>query len=163
MDNYGNFGKKYVREVIIKDNDGKDVCITLKYTGQTPLIYMNYFSRDMFDDIAKMSLQGTVKSEVLAKAEKDVDSLTDKDWEQLSMPDACEFFDNYAVALVATALYPKTVSYETIRDTMLPADFITDESYSELFTAIQELFLPLEQDYKKKLAQIAAVRVKRKM
>lgn len=161
MDNFGNFGvKKYVREVVVKDEDGKDVCITLKYTAQTPLIYMNYFSRDMFDDIAKMSIQGTLKSDVLEKANRDIESVTAEEWEQLTMPDACEFFDNFAVALIATSLYPKTVSYDTIREKMLPADFITDDRYTELYQAEQDLFLPVVEDYKKKLMQIVAIKKK---
>ena len=68
----------------------------------------------------------------------------------MEVNDTVLFFDKFAVALVATAVYPETISYDRIRQTMLPEDFITDERYSKLFDAMQELYMPVLDDYKKK-------------
>lgn len=157
MDNFGNFGKNYCKEVVVIDQDGKDVCIKLKYTALTPLLYRNYFATDMFDDLAKIAAKQLIKSEIIEKLEKDgIESLTENEIAQLEVNDTILFFDKFAVALVATALYPETLSYERIRETMLPDDFITDERYSKLFDAMQELYMPVLDDYKKKLTTVGA-------
>lgn len=162
MDNYGNFGKRYVREIIIKDEDGKDVCIKLKYTAQTLLLYMNYFHTDMFDDLAKISANQMPKHEIYQKIEENgIDSIEEDELTSISTDETLIFFDKFAVALVATALYPESVSYERIRTTMLPEDFITDERYVKLFEAIQELFTPVLADYKKKLIRVMSKAQKR--
>ena len=157
MDNFGNFGRNYCKEVVVADADGKNVCIKLKYTALTPLLYRNYFASDMFDDLAKIAAKQLTKSEVVEKLEKDgVESLTDSEIAQLEVNDTVLFFDKFAVALVATAVYPETISYDRIRQTMLPEDFITDERYSKLFDAMQELYMPVLDDYKKKLMTVGA-------
>lgn len=157
MDNFGNFGRNYCKEVVVKDEEGKEVCIKLKYTALTPLLYRNYFATDMFDDLAKIASKQLSAGKILDKLEKKgVESLTENEIASLQINDTMIFFDKFAVALVATALYPETVSYERIRFTMLPEDFITDERYSELFEAMQELYMPVLDDYKKKLTTVRA-------
>lgn len=157
MDNYGNFGRNYCKEVVVKDEEGKEVCIKLKYTALTPLLYRNYFATDMFDDLAKIASKNLAKEKLIEKLDKDgIESLTEQDVNLLAVDDAVLFFDKFAVVLVATAIHPQTLSYETIRETMLPEDFITDERYIKLFDAIQELYTPVMDDYKKKLKLIQA-------
>lgn len=155
MDNFGNFERKYVAEVVVKDNDGKDVCIKLKYTAMTPLLYMNYFGIDMFDDLANIVINGSKQDELLQKVHNEgVESLSDDEINKVSTDYTLAFFDKFAVALIATALYPESLSYARIRSTMLPEDFIADERYSDIFNAIYELFNPAVEDYKKKLIRL---------
>lgn len=162
MDNYGNFGRNYCKEVVVADSDGKNVCIKLKYTALTPLLYRNYFATDMFDDLAKIAAKQLTKSEVVEKIEKSgVESLTEEEIAELEVNDTMIFFEKFAVALVATAIYPETLSYDRIRQTMLPEDFITDDRFSKVFDAIQELYMPVLDDYKKKL-MTARVKVAQK-
>lgn len=157
MDNFGNFSRKYCKEVVVTDENGKDVCIKLKYTALTPLLYRNYFSTDMFDDLGIVAAQNLKKQKLVEKMDKvGAESLSEEDFALFDFNEAVLFFDKFAVALVATAIYPETLSYERIRETMLPEDFITDKRYDALFVAIKDLYEPATDDYKKKLLQAVA-------
>lgn len=163
MENYGNFSKSYVRTVEVRDIDGKPVEIVLKYTARTPLLYLNYFGTDMFDDLARVVLQTAKNEEVVKKLdESGAESLSEDDLKNLDAGLLFEFFNKFAAALVATAHHPKPISYDTIASTMLPEDFITDPDYEGLFIAVRELFTPVLDDYKKKLERAIAVAGKKR-
>lgn len=157
MANTGNFAKSYIKQVSVKDLDGQSVEILLKYTARTPLLYMNMFGTDMFDDLAEVVIQLDKRDDIVKKIdESGAEKLTESDLKGLDMTLMFDFFNKFAASLVATAHYPKPLPYDVIAETMLPADFITDAEYANLFEAIKELFIPAVDDYKKKLMQVAA-------
>ena len=162
MSNVGVFSKTYVKQVKVIDLEGNEVEIVLKYSARTPLLYLNMFGTDMFDDLADVVIRMDKKEQLVKKIdEQGAESLTEKDLNGVDMTPMFDFFNKFGVALVATAHYPKPLSYEVISETMIPSDFIMDENYRELFEAIKELFIPASEDYKKKLMQAVGVVGKR--
>lgn len=157
----GNFGRKYIKQVEACDVEGNKVEILLKYSARTPLLYLNMFGTDMFDDLAKIAIATSKSEKLIEKVDKEgAESLTEKDFDGVDMTPMFDFFKKFGAALIATAHYPKPLAYDVIyaeEGGMLPEDFITDEEYSPIFTAIKELFIPMEEDYKKKLMQASAV------
>lgn len=161
----GNFGKKYIKQVEVCDVEGNKVEILLKYSARTPLLYLNMFGTDMFDDLGKIAIATSKSKKLVEKvdkvgAENLAENLTEKDFDGVDMTPMFDFFKKFGAALIATAHYPKPLAYDVIyaeEGAMLPEDFITDEEYSPIFTAIKELFIPMEEDYKKKLMQASAV------
>lgn len=162
MDNFGNFQNGSVREVVVRDNDGKEVCIKLEYSGQTPLCYKNLFNRDMFADIMRLSTVARDDEALLQRCQKIdtlddlAEQLSDEEIERLSGNNTEQFFVDFTVALIASAIYPERRDYNFIRKNMLPQDFITDERYSAIFDAAMSLFQDYAQnDFKKKLVSAA--------
>lgn len=116
----------------------------------------------MFDDLADIVIRMDKKEELVKKVnEKGAESLTVEELKGVDMTPMFDFFTKFGVALVATAHYPKPLSYEVITETMFPSDYIMNENYRELFEAIKELFIPASEDYKKKLMQVVGVVGKR--
>lgn len=162
MSNVGVFSKTYVKQVKVIDLEGNEVEIVLKYSARTPLLYLNMFGTDMFDDLADIVVRMAKKEQLVNKVnEKGVESITEKDLNGVDSTPMFDFFNKFGAALIATAHYPKPLAYDVIMDTMLPQDFILDEKYSELFEAVKYLFAPATEDYKKKLTQAVGVVGKR--
>ena len=95
-DTRAGFSKKYIKQVEVRDLDGKPVEILLKYSARTPLLYMNYFGTDMFDDLAKVVIQLSKHDDIVKKIEESgAESLTEKDMMDFNMSDMFDFFHKF--------------------------------------------------------------------